>query len=57
MSEDKPKLLGDLTAEKLKQLRLDRVADRFSRFTGKPCKCAERQEKLNNVHRRFTKNG
>jgi len=57
MSDDKPKLLGDLTAEKLKQLRLDRVADRFSRFTGKPCKCAERQEKLNNVHRRFTKNG
>jgi len=57
MADDKPKLLGDLTAEKLKQLRLDRVAGRFSRFTGKPCKCAERKEKLNTLHKRFTKNG
>ena len=58
MAEDTPKqLLGDLTAEKMKQLRLDRVAKRFSQLTGLPCKCADRQDALNKLHKRLKGDG
>ena len=41
----KKQLLGDLTEETMKKLRLDRLAKRYSKVTGKPCGCAARKEK------------
>lgn len=49
----KEQLLGDLTAEKMKQLRLDRVAKKITKKSDEGCGCAERQESLNNLHKKF----
>jgi len=54
--KDKDKLLGDLTADALRKMRLDRVARRISKVTKKDCKCEQRKQGLNNLHERF-KNG
>ncbi len=47
------KLIGDLTAETLRKLRVDRVARAYTRITGKPCNCVQRKEKLNELHRKW----
>ena len=49
----KKQLLGDRTEDAMKKLRLDRLAKRFSKITGKPCGCTARKEKLNRLHEKF----
>ena len=51
MSEEK--LLGDRTAEVLQKLRADRVTAAYTRITGKPCNCGQRQNKLNELQRKW----
>ena len=53
MSDDR--LLGDRTADTLRKMRLDRLANRYSKITGRPCNCHKRREALNNLHERFIK--
>ncbi len=47
------KLLGDITAEFLRKIRADRVANAIARITKKPCGCAKRQAKLNELHEKY----
>jgi len=49
----KEQLLGDLTEDAMKKLRLDRLAKRYSKITGKPCGCAKRKERINRLHEKF----
>jgi hypothetical protein len=41
--------LGDAVADLTHLTGLDRLADAYSKITGKDCGCAARQEKLNKV--------
>ena len=41
--------LGDSVADVTKLTGLDKVADTYSRLTGRDCGCEERREKLNNL--------
>lgn len=50
MVDNSGKLLGDRTSERMRKLRLDRVAKQYTRLTGKPCGCAQRAKLLNNLH-------
>lgn len=43
------KPVGDLVADVTHATGLDKVADTYSRLTGKECGCETRQEKLNNL--------
>lgn len=47
------KLLGELTEETLRKLRLDRIARAYTHVTKKPCNCSQRKEKLNELHRKW----
>ena len=48
-----PKLLGDKVEDALKKVHADKVAKIIERVTKKPCKCKERKEKLNALHKRM----
>jgi hypothetical protein len=41
--------LGDTVADISRLVGVDRLAKAYEQATGKPCGCAERQEKLNNL--------
>ena len=41
--------LGDTVADLTHLVGVDRIAEAYEQVTGKPCGCAERQEKLNNL--------
>ncbi len=47
------KMLGDITADFLRKVRADRVANALARITKKPCGCADRQAKLNELHEKY----
>ena len=51
MADDK--LIGDMTEDMLRAVRIDRVAKLVSRVTGKPCNCNQRKMKLNDLHRKL----
>jgi len=51
MSDER--LAGDVTADVLRAIRADRVADAYTRITGKPCNCGRRRDKINSLHRRL----
>lgn len=46
-------LPGDLIEALAKRIGADRLAKLWERWTGKPCGCKERQEKMNNAARRL----
>jgi hypothetical protein len=56
MADKEEKLLGDITSDVLRTLRLDRVSNVYSRITKKPCNCAERKAKLNHLHQKWREN-
>lgn len=45
------KLLGDYTADALKAIGADKIAEFYERKTGRGCNCAGRKQTLNNLHR------
>lgn len=45
-----PVLLGDKTAELLKKVGADKIAEAYARIVGRPCACNRRKEMLNRVH-------
>ena len=53
MEDNDPKLLGDTIEDVLHKLHVDKVAKIIERITKKPCKCKERREKLNALHKRM----
>lgn len=48
------KLLGDITADMLKKVGVDKLTKAYERLTGKPCNCANRRKTLNNIHKMVT---
>lgn len=47
--------LGDAVANVTRVTGIDRLAKLYEDVTGKPCGCAERQEKLNQVYLPFVR--
>lgn len=45
------KLLGDMTADVLKKVGVEKLTKAYERLTGRPCNCANRRAALNRVHR------
>lgn len=45
----KSKGLGDTVAKVIHTIKLDKVAKAYTRVTGKPCHCKERQQILNKI--------
>ena len=48
-------LAGDLVAAAAKRIGADRLAKLWEKWTGKPCGCAERKERMNRATERLLK--
>jgi hypothetical protein len=49
INANKPQGFGDTLAHGFKKIGVDKLADVFTRVTGKDCGCKGRQEKLNKL--------
>lgn len=46
-------LLGDRVAAGLQKIGADRLAQTYTRLTGKPCGCAQRTDRLNQFDQKW----
>jgi len=55
MNQDE-QLLGNKLERRLKDIKVNKISEIFTKVTGKPCGCNKRKEALNNLHRKIIKN-